>query len=149
MNSAATDLQLCLGQAPAVRNGRFEICAETWADFDGVISIENAAFEFGTMPANEERVEVCHIPPGNTGNAHAITIAESAVPAHLAHGDYLGACEGPDDDATDDDGDDSGDQDDGPTADIDNDGIGDAADLCAATPEGETANAAGCSCSQR
>jgi hypothetical protein len=38
------------------------------------------------------KVDVCHIPPGNSGNAHMINISESAVAAHLAHGDALGPC---------------------------------------------------------
>ncbi len=38
-------------------------------------------------------VTICHIPPGNPGNAHTICIGESAVPAHLAHGDTLGPCD--------------------------------------------------------
>ena len=43
----------------------------------------------------EEKVLICHIPPGNPDNAHTISISVNAVPAHLAHGDTLGAC--PDD----------------------------------------------------
>lgn len=39
------------------------------------------------------KVNVCHVPPGNPGNAHTISVAENAVAAHLAHGDTLGACE--------------------------------------------------------
>jgi len=39
-----------------------------------------------------DKVLVCHIPPGNPENAHTICIAPAAVPAHLAHGDYLGPC---------------------------------------------------------
>jgi hypothetical protein len=40
------------------------------------------------------KVLVCHIPPGNPGNAHNICIAEPAVQAHLDnHGDHLGVCE--------------------------------------------------------
>ncbi|MCZ6653135.1 MAG: hypothetical protein O7D91_08915 [Planctomycetota bacterium] len=39
-------------------------------------------------------VTVCHIPPGNPGNAHTINIHASALPAHLAHGDTCGPCEG-------------------------------------------------------
>ena len=39
------------------------------------------------MPAT-----LCHIPPGNPANAHSIEVPQSAVPAHLAHGDLLGAC---------------------------------------------------------
>jgi hypothetical protein len=38
------------------------------------------------------KVTLCHIPPGNPGNAHTITVGASAVPAHLAHGDTLGPC---------------------------------------------------------
>lgn len=39
-------------------------------------------------------VTICHIPPGNPSNAHTITISINALPAHLAHGDYIGACNG-------------------------------------------------------
>jgi hypothetical protein len=42
----------------------------------------------------KDKVAICHIPPGNPGNAHTICIAPSAVPAHLAHGDYCGPCTG-------------------------------------------------------
>jgi hypothetical protein len=41
------------------------------------------------------KVDVCHIPPGNPDNAHTITISESAVSAHLDHGDHLGPCDPP------------------------------------------------------
>lgn len=44
------------------------------------------------------KVDVCHVPPGNTANAHTITIGNPAVQAHLDHGDYVGSvCEGEDD----------------------------------------------------
>ena len=39
-----------------------------------------------------QKVDLCHIPPGNPSNAHTINISENAVDAHLAHGDVLGAC---------------------------------------------------------
>ena len=42
-----------------------------------------------TKPA---KVSVCHIPPGNPGNAHIISVGAPAVPAHLAHGDALEVC---------------------------------------------------------
>lgn len=38
------------------------------------------------------KVTICHIPPGNPANAHTITVGAPAVPAHLRHGDSLGAC---------------------------------------------------------
>jgi flagellar hook capping protein FlgD/FG-GAP repeat protein len=40
------------------------------------------------------KVQICHIPPGNPGNPQTICVSQNAVPAHLAHGDYLGACMG-------------------------------------------------------
>lgn len=39
-----------------------------------------------------EKVLICHIPPGNPGNEHTISVSVNAVPAHLGHGDHLGAC---------------------------------------------------------
>ena len=44
----------------------------------------------------EDKVLICHIPPGNPDNRHTIRVSENAVPAHLAHGDFLGPC--PEDD---------------------------------------------------
>jgi len=41
-----------------------------------------------------EKVTICHIPPGNPGNAHTITVGSPAVRAHEAHGDFVdGSCE--------------------------------------------------------
>ena len=37
---------------------------------------------------------ICHLPPGNPGNAHTISVGAPAVSAHLAHGDTLGPCGG-------------------------------------------------------
>jgi serine-aspartate repeat-containing protein C/D/E len=39
-----------------------------------------------------KKVTICHIPPGNPKNKHTITVDESAVQAHLNHGDTLGPC---------------------------------------------------------
>lgn len=49
-------------------------------------------------PGNNNKVLICHIPPGNPRNANNIYVDRSAVPAHLAHGDHLGVCEDDDDD---------------------------------------------------
>ena len=40
----------------------------------------------------QEKVVICHIPPGEPENAHTISVSPNAVPAHLAHGDTLGPC---------------------------------------------------------
>lgn len=44
--------------------------------------------------APEAKVQVCHIPPGNSDNFHTITVSKNALSAHLAHGDLGGACDG-------------------------------------------------------
>jgi len=43
------------------------------------------------------KVVICHIPPGNPSKAHTISVGSSALSAHLAHGDYEGACISPPD----------------------------------------------------
>ncbi len=35
-------------------------------------------------------VMICHFPPGNPSNRHTLIVPQSAVPAHLAHGDHCG-----------------------------------------------------------
>jgi hypothetical protein len=47
---------------------------------------------------DDGRVTLCHIPPGNSGAAHTITVDTAAARAHLSHGDTLGRCPGGDDD---------------------------------------------------
>ena len=42
--------------------------------------------------SNNAKVEMCHVPPGNPGNAHTICVNANAVPAHLANGSTLGSC---------------------------------------------------------
>lgn len=69
---------------------------------DASIHCDSTSMAFGDL-ANIDGIEcdnlefqttLCHIPPGNPGNAQTITVDESAVPAHLAHGDTLGPCDG-------------------------------------------------------
>jgi hypothetical protein len=42
--------------------------------------------------ATDGKVVICHIPPGNPGNAHEIVVSTNAVQAHLNHGDHIGRC---------------------------------------------------------
>lgn len=48
--------------------------------------------------AANEKVNICHFPPGNPENAQNIIVSINAVPAHIEeHGDFVGTCEdGPD-----------------------------------------------------
>jgi hypothetical protein len=47
----------------------------------------------GTPVGPRQRVAICHRPPGNPGKRITIVVAETALPAHLAHGDTLGPCD--------------------------------------------------------
>jgi hypothetical protein len=38
------------------------------------------------------KVTICHIPPGNNGNARTLSINSKAIGAHLSHGDIIGPC---------------------------------------------------------
>jgi hypothetical protein len=42
---------------------------------------------------DQNKVTICHIPPGNPDNAHTITVGEPAVLTHMTkHGDTIGPC---------------------------------------------------------
>ena len=43
------------------------------------------------VSAANSKVQICHIPPGNPGNFHTITISEKALGAHL---NIWGQCKG-------------------------------------------------------
>jgi hypothetical protein len=43
--------------------------------------------------APEPKITMCHLPPGNPENIQTISIGESAIQAHLDHGDGIGDCE--------------------------------------------------------
>lgn len=45
-----------------------------------------------------QKITVCHIPPGNPGNAHTVSVGSPSLPAHLAHGDTVGECAPPGED---------------------------------------------------
>ena len=59
----------------------------------GIIAV-SFMFTSNTKNNNQagEKITICHIPPGNPENAHAITIDVHAWPAHEAHGDVIGDC---------------------------------------------------------
>ncbi|MFA3784059.1 hypothetical protein ABRY23_13445 [Melioribacteraceae bacterium 4301-Me] len=47
-----------------------------------------------TITGTAGKVLICHTPPGNPNAKHSMWVPVSAVPSHLAHGDYLGDCSG-------------------------------------------------------
>jgi len=54
------------------------------------ITILHMDDENGSETTNGEKVLICHKPDKKGG--HTLSVASPAVPAHLAHGDKLGAC---------------------------------------------------------
>lgn len=42
---------------------------------------------------NNQQVTICHLPSSNPTNRQTINVNENAVQAHMAHGDWLGACD--------------------------------------------------------
>ena len=46
----------------------------------------------GGMSCPDGKAQLCHYPPGHPARHHEICVGAPAVPAHLAHGDTLGAC---------------------------------------------------------
>ncbi len=60
----------------------------------GLVVVLGALGAVASVRADSQgKVDICHIPPGNPANAHTINVSVNAVPAHLAHGDYLGECQ--------------------------------------------------------
>ena len=80
------------------------VCPQVTTDYTLVVTDENgctASDDVTVCAVNvicyagnsgNQKVEMCHVPPGNPSNAHTICINASAVPAHLANGSVLGAC---------------------------------------------------------
>jgi hypothetical protein len=44
------------------------------------------------LPPGGGKVTICHYPGGDKGKGHTLSVGQSAVAAHLAHGDKLGPC---------------------------------------------------------
>jgi len=42
--------------------------------------------------SSNDKIVICHIPPGNNQNPRTIEVSVRALDAHLAHGDFIGSC---------------------------------------------------------
>lgn len=40
----------------------------------------------------QKKIQICHVPPGNPGNAQTIEVNCNALNAHMDHGDFCGDC---------------------------------------------------------
>lgn len=75
--------------------GPLTVTTRRSAGGDGIASAEAETIppQTTSMPRDaHDGVVICHVPPGNPGNAHTIEVDASAVQAHRHHGDYEGAC---------------------------------------------------------
>ena len=79
----------------------FVVCPTETTDYSVIITDDNGCMVQACTKVevidvrcgnNMDKVELCHCPPGNPMNCQTICVAQTAVPAHLAHGDLLGAC---------------------------------------------------------
>lgn len=48
-----------------------------------------SSFNSNNTSNSNDTVTICHVPPGNPGNCHEITISVNALQTHLDHGDKL------------------------------------------------------------
>ena len=79
---------LRVGNQVHVRGVFEDVIGEMWV-FAHEIKLQEGEADEDT---SGEKVTLCHIPPGNPDNRKTKTVSADAVAAHLAHGDYLGAC---------------------------------------------------------
>ena len=79
---------------PIAQPGETKIYTVTVTDAYGCEDTDDVVVEVMDVRCGKKnkKVLICHVPPGNPGNAHTICVSANAVPDHLAHGDYLGEC---------------------------------------------------------
>ncbi len=75
------------------------LCGISPMDSNGNVSRWGAPLTWGqagcstNYPTDSNgKVDLCHYPPANPNNPHTMNLGAPSVKAHLAHGDYLGAC---------------------------------------------------------
>ena len=62
------------------------------ASKDSVVIARIPKSSVETPTAQEPKVEICHCPPGNADNKKTMKVAQSALQAHINHGDPIGPC---------------------------------------------------------
>lgn len=76
------------------------VCGQGIIDDNGEVRAWGAPSTWGRSGCSEPltinnngKVTICHLPPGNPGNSQTLSVAPSAIKAHLAHGDWIGSCD--------------------------------------------------------
>lgn len=92
MNIGYLGMILLVGMVAASLN----LSGETsWVSVSPALAASDSDKDVGSdkdKDSDENKVTLCHFPPGNPENPETLSVAESAVDAHFAHGDYLGQC---------------------------------------------------------
>jgi hypothetical protein len=75
------------------------VCGTSSIDEQGDIKNWGAPMTWGQAGCSKNypltannKVTICHLPPGNPNNPQTIDVDVSSVNAHLAHGDWIGNC---------------------------------------------------------
>jgi len=99
-NATVQTITVPVGSTPAAGGNALGCLSHDEGDGDGDNSNNGNNGDTGDNGDNDQngekgnkKVTICHIPPGNEDNPQSISVSENAVPAHLDHGDSLGACE--------------------------------------------------------
>lgn len=67
------------------------------ASKDSVVIAKIAKSSVQTPTQKEQKVTICHCPPGNVDNKKTLEVGVSALQSHIDHGDQIGPCEGDND----------------------------------------------------
>lgn len=73
-------------------DGSFSFSVVVTGSVDGTTAYEASCAQGDPDSEKNEKVTICHIPPGNPNAAHTISVGKSALSAHLGHGDIEGEC---------------------------------------------------------
>jgi heptaprenylglyceryl phosphate synthase len=100
-NNSDPEQMITICHIPPGNNGNpqtIQIPLSAWpahqahGDVLGSCVVEEEPAEENNGGQTEQKITICHIPPGNNSNPQTIEIPLSAWPAHQAHGDVLGPC---------------------------------------------------------
>jgi hypothetical protein len=64
------------------------------ASKDSVVIAKIPRSSVQSATQTEQKIVICHSPPGNPNNKQTIEVGASALKAHLDHGDEIGPCDG-------------------------------------------------------
>ncbi len=93
---------VAIGDLDGVNGADLAVAIKFSDDVSVLLNLCTAQDDCSDFPCgnNDNKVLLCHVPPGNPENAHTLCINPNAVPAHLENheGDHCGPCEDDDDD---------------------------------------------------